>query len=274
MLKAVNSALPREAGADPMQISTTPYLLRPELHIEYMDSQYFPQLTDYYTPDVEERYRRFLEDLAYAKKREATNAAGGEVEPPAADDTTETDAAEDVAADDELDEDVAAEDEADSGIVVPTFDFARPGWVVEIRGFHFHNDHIYNREAQYLVNTILERLENGTVDLPAGPNQPSTTFTMKELGIFCPILAAEGRELQIAVPNPDYKPPEGGVRVEQLNRNQRNPDPANAEFTTVTGYEFTIQFIWIETRASERLEARKQQELKPNDTSDEDEGEF
>jgi hypothetical protein len=147
---------------------------------------------------------------------------------------------------------------------------------MEIKGFHFHNDDIFNRESQYLVNTILEKLENGTVELPAGPGKPLETFTMKELGIFCPIIAEDGREVEVAVPNPNYKPPKGGPRPgEQFNRNQpRNTDPANAEFTSVPAHEFTIHFIWIETRASERLEARKQKQLKADETSDDDGGGF
>jgi type IV pilus assembly protein PilM len=274
MLKAFNTALPREEGADPTQISKTPYLKRPELHIEYGDSQYFPELTDYFKTDVEQRYEQFLKDLAYAQKREASGASPGAEAAPA--DETETDSVDSELAEDELDDE--SDTEEDSGFVMPTLpDFARPGWVMEIRGFHFHNDDIYNRESQYLVNTILANLENGTVDLPAGPGKPLTTFTMKELGIYCPILASEGREVDVAVPNPNYKPPEGGVRPggEQFNSNQpRNTDPANAEFITVTAHEFTIHFIWIETRASERLEARKQKQLEADAPSDENGGGF
>ena len=100
---------------------------------------------------------------------------------------------------------------------------------------------------------------------------------MKELGILCPIIAEEGREVDVAVPNPNYKPPEGGARPggEQFNRTQpRNTDPANAEFINVTAHEFTIHFIWIETRASERLEARKQKLLNADETSDDNGGGF
>ena len=271
MLKAVNSALPREEGADPTQISKTPYLERRELYIEYGDSQYFPQLTDYYTTDVEQRYEQFLKDLAYAQKREATNAGSPDADAELTDETATDTAEDDLAEDDEFDSE--SEEDTESEVVVPTFDFDRPGWVMEIRGFHFHDD-IFNRESQYLVNTILERLENGTVELPAGPNKPLETFTMKELGIFCPILATDGREVDVAVPNPNYKPPEGGrTSGEQFNRTPQNVDPANAEFINVPAYEFTIHFIWIETRASERLEARKQKEL-ADETLNEDEGGF
>ena len=46
------------------------------------------------------------------------------------------------------------------------------------------------------------------------------------------------------------------------------------QFINVPAYEFTIHFIWIETRASERLEARKQKLLGADDASDADEGGF
>ena len=35
-----------------------------------------------------------------------------------------------------------------------------------------------------------------------------------------------------------------------------------------TVYEFTVQFLWLETRASERLEARKKQQSSPDETTD------
>ncbi len=274
MLKAVNTALPREEGSDPAQISKTPYLERRELYLEYGDSQYFPQLTDYFTTDVEQRYEEFLKMLAYAQKREAKNTETTDSEAVPEDDGG-VDAADDELAEDDEFADETDED-AEAEVILPTFDFARPGWVIELKGFHFHDD-IFNRKSQYLVNTVLERLENGTVDLPAGPGKPMETFTMKELGIFCPILATDGRDVDVAVPNPDYKPPEGGLRPggEQFNRNQPGSvDPANAEFINVPAYEFTIHFIWIETRASERLEARKQKLLGADDASDADEGGF
>ena len=52
LLKAVNSALPVDEEADPMAIRKGDFDNRPELFIEYVESQYFSDLGDYYSPDA------------------------------------------------------------------------------------------------------------------------------------------------------------------------------------------------------------------------------
>ena len=161
--------------------------------------------------------------------------------------------------------------------------FEQPGWVIEIKGFHFHNDDPYNQKATYVMTTLLNSLENGSVQLPAGPNQPLTEFTMKELGIYCPIIAADGRDISVAVPNPDYKPakrsrelPMTIVLVDRQTWAGLRPAaiPSKSEFIAIPAYEFTVQFMWIETRASQRIGGTPATESKRLTANDEVAGEF
>ena len=177
-------------------------------------------------------------------------------------------------------EETLADDTAAPEPVLPSFDTTRLG--DRDQGIPFPQRRFYNQKATYVMTTLLNSLENGSVQLPAGPNQPLTEFTMKELGIYCPIIAADGRDITVAVPNPDYKPADSNSGTQPNNRaggrlgiNLAVPgsDSSKSEFIPIPAYEFTVQFMWIETRASQRLEARRQQSQTPT-VSDQVAGEF
>ena len=273
LLKAVNSALPVDEEADPMAIRKGDFDNRPELFIEYVESQYFSDLGDYYSPDAKERYQSFLTNLEFSKRRAARPDAGAAAEEEATDAGGEEGFDEDGFEDDEFDDDLdagGAEDEMEDEPLVEGNEppLPSPGWVFQIRGFHFHNEDEYNFGEQYLFNTLLNNLENGTVDLPAGPGGEMVTFTMQELGIYCPLVVSEGKEINVLVPNPNYKGSAGGgqngERARFSTTNNGNANATDGELISRQAYEFTVQFMWIETRASQRLEARN------NPASDED----
>jgi len=261
LLKALNSALPVDVELDPLAIRKENFDSRPELFIKYVESQYFANLEDYYTPDAKERYQSFLTSLEFSKRREAKPDDGAASEEEATDAGGEEDFEEDGFADD-FEED-GVEDGMDDEPLVEGREppLPSPGWVFQIRGFHFHNEDEYNFGEQYLFNTLLNNLENGTVDLPAGPGGEMVTFTMQELGIYCPLVAVEGKETSIEVPNHNYTGPVGdgqnGERARFSSANNRNANSTDGAFESRSAYEFTVQFMWIETRASQRLEARK-----------------
>lgn len=58
----------------------------------------------------------------------------------------------------------------------------KPGWVIEIQAHHFHNEDVMNSEIDYVRNTILFNLLEGTVTLPEGE------FTYADLGISFPTI--------------------------------------------------------------------------------------
>lgn len=58
-----------------------------------------------------------------------------------------------------------------------------PGWVIEIKAHHFHNNDVMNSEIDYVRSTILNNLLNGTVKMPEGDD-----FTYADLGITFPTI--------------------------------------------------------------------------------------
>ena len=57
-----------------------------------------------------------------------------------------------------------------------------PGWVIEIKAHHFHNEDVMNNEVDYVRSTILKNLLTGTVKLPEGD------FTYSDIGIWFPTI--------------------------------------------------------------------------------------
>ncbi|MEZ6116088.1 MAG: hypothetical protein R3C28_05885 [Pirellulaceae bacterium] len=259
---AITECLPKEEGKTPEEISELPYEERPQLNIQYIESEFFPGIDEYLTPDVKERYKDFRKFLAYNQSL----AAGGNPTPPPAADAAE--------GEENLDEepiDGAAADGGEAGSEFESPELSGPGWVIEIRGFHLHNRTVENGKEQYVINTLLKNLEQGFIELPPAPGLPPVKFSMQEMGIYYPILANEGSSPTYMVPNPDYEPPAGaqfntggrpGEGEGNFGGNNFNTtgDPKNSPTIGVPGYEFTVQFVWIPRTASERMELRAVQE--------------
>ena len=106
----------------------------------------------------------------------------------------------------------------------------------------------------------LKKLDSGTVKLPASPGGELIDFTMKEMGVYLPILANDGREVQVSVPDPDYVPSKADEAAASSGPNWARGSGGTGNyrvgFKGVPAFEFTIQFIWIENTVTDRLEAR------------------
>ncbi|XZE51921.1 type IV pilus assembly protein PilM [Planctomycetaceae bacterium SH139] len=87
-----------------------------------------------------------------------------------------------------------------------------PGWVVTLRGYHYHNSlekHVGDEGGAYVRRTLLDKLLEGAIELPDGKGG-STTFTMAELGVTYPVMLSDPTPKEVKVPNPDYEAPDGG----------------------------------------------------------------
>lgn len=87
ILKAINEALPKDeaVGGQVPDPKTIPIAQRKDIHIEYIESQYFPDLKTWFTEPIKKKY---LEELARLPGTPAPPAAPGAVPPlgaPAAD---------------------------------------------------------------------------------------------------------------------------------------------------------------------------------------------
>ena len=207
LLKTVNAALPWTEGVDPgvyVDYKTLPMEKRKELHIEYIESEYFPDLTTWFTEPVKEKV---LDQQRHLEWLEGGAAAPASPAPPGTDP-----AATPLAATGDASATPAsptpADAAADSG---GTIDIPGPtgaGWVIELAGFHYFNPGDRRTSgASHVRNTLLRNLEKGSIVLPVDNGARMERFTLKELGISFPILAIDGGEARpVQVRTPTLRP--------------------------------------------------------------------
>lgn len=295
LLKAVSEALPKTEFPKELAASVTvpdhkqfPIWNRKEIHIEYLESEYFPDLAVWFAnEEVKRRYAEEVRIRAGEAPAETPPVAGqvppadGQV-PPANGITPPA-----------VTPPVATPPGAVPPAVVPPATTATvsppgaaptatgtteegpkgPGWVIEIRGHHFYNRDRGTAGVVHVRDTLIKNLEEGTVSLPTsfgtGPNNPTVydDFTMKELGIGY-VIIAESEEIDryFKIKNDDYVDPssitggESGAVPMRDKKTDKNATEEPPEFT-VPKYSFTIQFAWQEKLLRVRLQERRQKEL-------------
>lgn len=320
LLSALEVALPDSSAQvargqvpDP---KTYPFDQRTELYIESMEAQFFPDLAVWWTEPVQKRYAaddKALKERGGRRNRradaegetDAVDPAAAESDPAATDpaaadptatgvDPTATDPAAPVT--EEATADAAATTEGETGEGATVAGPTEQGWVIELRGHHFHNGtRSLDTGENYLRRTLIQQLREGEVALPVPSDDPSLppqtiTFTFKELGIQFPIISATGRIYDSKIPNPNADPalgmegsPYGGSVIPGMQgpgtgagrrqsgtgrtggRNgaaagaeeEEEPEP-EPEFFKAPRYDFKVQFVWKETPLSKRLQARKE----------------
>lgn len=334
LMKAINRALPvDEKFETPNQIPdprVIPISQRRDLHIEYVESQFFEDLSTWFSPAVK---RKYVEELLRQEGKIAATVGPVEalpVEPEVpqdgeADEEPDGQAGLDVAGGQSLDvpggqsdnegdgqesgaEGVApivdAEAEAVIEAAIAEFDLDAitgpegPGWVIELRGYHFFNEDPETWAGTHVRDTLLKNLREGTLSLPTELGEALEEFTMEELGIGYGILAVERLiDHNHRVPNPYYEPPAGapgggmgpgmglgpgmgmGAGMEGLGglggfgggqqpqtgspkkpRSKPGVDEEaeNPRFFPAPKYSFVVQFCWQERLLAERLRARQE----------------
>jgi len=285
LMKAITASLPTDPDLEPGRVSDKPIDQRPDLQIEAIESQYFPDLSLWYTEAVKTKYAVTLENRKVILRR---LEEGKEASPSIDEDLAEEASAEGPATGEEAPAEeegstagTAAEEEADvdlneiEGEADPEDELAGPsaeesGWVVQISGYHFHNSPAAreNMGAQYVRNTLIDQLDRGSLELINENNEPEIV-TMKELGISHPIIAMDEVPRTVQIPNPKYDPPAmgSGMGDEYGGNYGMNPeepmDPSKIEPPMIQAkvYRFTVQFCWRESPLSKREEARRAAEL-------------
>jgi type IV pilus assembly protein PilM len=215
MLRAVESLLPRDP---PGKVPPNP-ADRFEMHVDSLDCQYFPDLATWFAGA-----RRHWEETHSVGGAETTAAAAPppEAAPPA---------------DGEAVPGVAPETGA-PGQIGPT----GPGWVIEIRGHHFHNEdrHSPDEAEQFVRATLVQSLlgKGDEVLVSAGP-LAGRKVPVPELGIGYPIIMESStvRKVQVQKSRPAAGPA-GPVA---------GPVDAEPESFELKQYDFTLQFAWQPT---------------------------
>ncbi len=228
LIKTIHLALPTDPrvtpgdSADPLKV---PFIDREDIQIEYLESEYFQELSGWYEGPVKGLYQI---ELNRARNEDTANAEGE-----SADEAATAEAA-------------VVEDPGPSG----------KGWVFEMAGYHFHNSNSRVDKgwgAAYIRNTLLKNLREGTVKLPDQEGN-EVEFTYKEMGVGYPILAVNN-EINHAyrLKNPNHPAnSQGGGRVGAV----RGDDDGTAiplDFAAPK-YDFVIQFCWQENPLTQRME--------------------
>ena len=244
MVRAVQTLLPHDEGAAPENPAD-----RQELHINSMDCQYFPDLAEWFGGLKQQWAETHIAEDAASEKAGAS--ADGDGEQPAANpDAPAADAAA-------TEGDVAKTEDAATG---PT----GPGWVIELRGHHFHNEprHKPLEGAQFLRSTLVKNLMGNDVKVTvsAGP-LAGQQVSVSELGIGFPVIVESSRIKSVRIPvanisegsgrptggmpggMPGSMP--GGMSGGMPLRPGADPtQPLEPQELTLKRYDFVLQLCW------------------------------
>jgi len=224
LMRVIGSILPRDPGGKPAENVAD----RNEIHVDSIDMQFFPDLATWFT-GVQGNWAETLAAAAKEKSDGEPPAAGAPQAPPAdGAPPPETAPPADPAA-------PPAEGSATPG--GPT----GAGWVVQIRGHHFHNEEQGNEGEQFVRGTLLRNLlpEGDGVVVSAG-KKSGETVPVTELGIGYPVIV-ESSAIYKAPPAVSSLPP--GPRGA----------PGDPNAADVKRYDFTLQFVWQPTTPGSTL---------------------
>lgn len=293
LLKAISQALPKTDFTTLPNGQKTDYVpgtipdnkqypieQRREIYIEYIETEYFPDLTTWINdPQVQAKYaeeRRIAEEDAPAAAPPAEGATPPADQAPPADPAAQTPPTPpaDASAGDAVTADISAiiSDEND-----------KSGWVIEIRGHHFFNRNRGTAGVTHVRNTLIKELEEGSVMLPVAFSTGDGAggvkldrFTMKELGIGFVILAIDEEiDPYFKIPNDDYVDPAAATAGDAFGTGGTRPaenapvDPNNPPEWTVPKYSFTIQFAWKPKNLRTRLQEREKKLLEEQKAAEE-----
>lgn len=272
MLKAITASLPVDETIQPDSIPTLdkrPLASRAEIFIDGIESQYFPDITLWYTDQVKQAYQQTATERKNAEQPAEPAAPEDEAQAP-------TDAAAEPPADAAA-QPAAAGAPAAEGDAAASADVAVPelsggAWVIQIKGHHFQHEGKERVGDAYLRKTLLDQLEFGEVELPTGPEGKMEKFTVKELGISCPVMIHHRLNNNFTIPNPKavakssipgmamsgpQRPAPRGQPGQPGQPKAPAPPPPPKPEINVPRYEFTVQFCWKQTPLRQRLEARQ-----------------
>lgn len=262
LLAALSNALGRTGNEDPSAIPDpleVPYKERTTIHVTKIDSKYYDDLTTFTTERMlalyEEDKKTRLDRLGLLEFPEEGEAG--------------MDAAADAGA---TAEPAAAGEEGNAG------------WVIQIDGYHYHNDPAYaatgDELEEFVLKTLVHELETGSVMLPVGPGGEEREFTYQELGLSYPFVRSGRAIKDHKIPNPEYQKKYGaaarggggggygpggeglgtggyGASPGGPGRPAREEDPDFPPFFEAPKYTFKLQVIWREQLLSDRIEAQE-----------------
>jgi type IV pilus assembly protein PilM len=251
LMKALDAALPKDPRPqDEREQTPEDVQQRPELHIVSLDCEYRANVSGWFS-GVRKNYQDWQSTRLDQEK--AAEAA----KPPAAE--TESDNSDENADVAFVEEETYAEDSTDpameedgSGESGGAKSPSGPGWIIQLVGYHFHNSDLDNEGGKFVNNTIVTNLEEGSVQLPDGPNGEMVDVPFKELGISFPVLVTSNRILTVP-----YTPDSTGADATGERSAPAGPG-IKSENWRLRQYDFVVQFVWQPNPRTQRLKKNRQ----------------
>jgi type IV pilus assembly protein PilM len=235
MVRAVQALLPRdEAGAVPENPAD-----RQELHIDRMDCQFFPDLAVWFGGLKQQWAETHIAEDAAAEQKGSQPPDGAE---------KSADGDQPAGTPDAAAGEGAADGETKEAVTGPT----GPGWVIELRGHHFHNEprHKPLEGAQFLRSTFVKNLmdSDAKVTVSAGP-LAGQQVSVSELGIGFPIIVESSRIKSVRIPVANLSEgsgrPAGGMPGGMPMRPGAEPtQPLEPQDLLLKRYDFVLQLSW------------------------------
>lgn len=271
LLKAIDAAMPRDdRPLEEREETAEDVTQRTELHITSMDCQEYEELGEWYG-NVSSLYQDMLRAREIGEQeREAEEApAEGEGE---GEETPGEEA--DPLADPTYDDPSGfGGPPAEGGAAGPT----GKGWVIELRGYHFHNDGVIEGES-FVRETLIQNLEEGSILLPEGENGEMVEVTFEELGIDYPLVVTRSPIVEVTY-DPEAEEEggtglgrtgfagRGGGRGGGFESEEEGIGPARGigpaavpegpELWKLRRYDFIVQFTWQPTPRHQRQANRE-----------------
>lgn len=268
--RAVNAAIPQDTRPDDERKQTAEDVSqREEIHVTALDCKEFDDLATWF-----ESVRPLWDDAQQGRADDAAaNAPAAETPADGASPESEEalggpDVVIDPAADPAASGGAGEESAAEGGP-------SGAGWVIQLRGHHFHNAKGDAIGQEFVRRTLVKNLLEGSIQLPDGDPDAAGKPTLrevsfKELGISHPVVvtkrrvndfeydpnASEGEETGGATgrrPGPAVlgasRPRRPGAPEEEL--------PPAPEYWKLKRYDFVLQFAWKPTLRHTRELTRK-----------------
>jgi type IV pilus assembly protein PilM len=139
------------------------------------------------------------------------------------------------------------------------------GFVIELEGYHFHNEGFRSRGEAFIRDTLIENLKSLTVTLPVHKDGGTVMvpFTMKELGVDYPVVTFASALVTRTIGDST----QGGYGGNAIPMPTTTADGGAAsgipQPITVRECQFRVQFCWKPTPTGKRLEAKAKADKQP-----------
>lgn len=248
LTKAINAAVPRDQRPLEEQKETADDIMsREEIHIKAMDQQYFEDINSEWFTNVEAIYK----DSRSGGADSEDSADAGEAEGEAVEEETYG----------------YGEEESSGG----GGDFEGAGWVVQLTCYHYHNKRDGLQLSDFVNETFIKNLEEGTVQLPDGPDGELIDVPIADLGISYPFVSHQKRLVK-EIKNPDDALLGPGAKPRKRPTVTDDAEGEEGEEVSkdieLQRYDFILQFAWTPKTRAEREEIREQRAIEEKEAAE------